>query len=97
MNGELFETFQISIKATHQEALTFICFTVLIFLNILAFQCWSFCWIFENSCPGGRVLARFFCPGVGVSHFLCARGVGNSPFQKDSPGVCLGGDGKAWN
>ena len=50
-----------------------------------------FCWIFENSCPGGGVLARFLCPKVrGFALYLCPRG-GDSPFQKKSPGVCLGG------
>ena len=49
-----------------------------------------FCWIFENNCPGGGGLPRFFCPGVRVSHFLCARG--SSPFQK----IPQGG-GQAWN
>ena len=33
---------------------------------------------------------NFSPPGVGVSHFLCARGVGNSLFHKESPGVCRG-------
>ena len=33
----------------------------------------------------------FLPKGFGVSHFLCARGVGSSPFKKNSQGVCLGG------
>ena len=55
-----------------------------------------FCWIFENSCPGGGVLARFFCPKVrGFALSLCPRG-GDSQ-KKKSPGVCLGGGGGGWS
>ena len=32
---------------------------------------------------------------MGVSHFLCAPGMGNSPFQKIFPGIGPG-DGQAW-
>ena len=35
---------------------------------------------------------NFSAPVVGISHFLCGRGMGNSPFQKNSAG-----DGQAWN
>ena len=53
--------------------------------------CGDFCWIFENNCPGVGFLHDFSAPGVKVSHFLCARGVENSPSQKISPEVCPGG------
>ena len=52
-----------------------------------------FCWIFENNCPWGGVSS----PGMGISHFLCAQGVGNSPFQKIPRGFPGEGDGQAWN
>ena len=61
---------------------SFIRFTVLIFLNKLAFQyCFFiifvsvlcfFCWVFENICPGGGVLGRLFCPrGRGLALSFC--------------------------
>ena len=50
-----------------------------------------FGWIFENDCPEG-VLCDFSATGVGVSHFLCVRGVGKFPLQKNSLGVGLGGE-----
>ena len=96
-----------SIKATHQEAVGFymfhcfniskhISFSVLFFTIFIS--CFVFlCWIFENNCPKGGVLARFFLPQrSGFALALCP-GVGNSPFQKNSPGVCPRGDGQAWN
>ena len=56
-----------------------------------------FRWIFENEVMGGGVLARFF------ALFVCARRMGSLTFQKNSLGVCWGGDGqkfrlihKAW-
>ena len=51
MNRE-FEIFRMSIKATHQEDLTFIYFTVLIFLNILAFQYCFFAGFLKIIAPG---------------------------------------------
>ena len=57
--------------------LLYVSLAVLIFQNILAFQyCFHnlshvlciFCqWIFKNNCPGGGVLAQFFCPRVPLS------------------------------
>ena len=35
----------------------------------------------------------FSAPGVGVSHFLCARKVGNESFLNNSPGFARGGGG----
>ena len=58
------------------------------------------CWIFENNCPGGGVLARFFCLRVwGFALSLCPRG-GDSPFTKKKfarglPGG--GGGGGGWS
>ena len=56
-------------------------------ISVLFFiiQCPIFCVFlldFENNCHGGGVLARFFSPGVGISHYLCARGWGIRPFKK---------------
>ena len=77
------------IHKSHQD-------TVLIFLNISAFQYYFFitsvscfvfffCWIFENNYPEGGVLAGIFCPrGRGVALSLCPRS-GNSSFQKIPP------------
>ena len=60
--------------------------TVLIFLDILAFQyCFSYflshvLWVLlldsvENNCPGGEILARLFCPrDRGLARSLCPRG-----------------------
>ena len=59
------------------------------------------------SSPGARVMNSFFveflktvASGVGFStlgvlfsHFLCARKLGNLPFQKNSPGACMVGGG----
>ena len=96
MNGEWFEIFRISLKATYQEALTFICFTVLIFLNILAFQYffpailkiiasgWGFSMIFLLD---GRTFAVSLCPGGG--EFALSK-----KFPRALP---RGGDGHAWN
>ena len=48
-----------------------------------------FCWISENNCPGGGVLARFFCPrGRGVALFLSLGGGAFALSKKNSPGVC---------
>ena len=76
MNGVWLEIFRISIKATHQKALIFICFTFSIFLNniSISFSTVFCCWISEYNCPGGGVLARFFCPGVGVWTFFVPGG-----------------------
>ena len=79
-----------------------LCFTLLIFLNLSAFQyCFSpvscfvfFYWIFENNnCPGTGVLAWFLPQGSGFRTFFVP---GNSPSQKHFPGDCVGG-GQAWN
>ena len=51
---------------------------------------------FGNNCPGVGFLDDFSAPGVGVSHFLIARGGGNLPFQKISRGFAQE-DGQAWN
>ena len=66
-----------------------------VLFSIISISCFvSFCWIFENNCPGVGFKHDFSATEVGVSHFLCARGVRNSSFQKNSPGVCrLGGGG----
>ena len=37
--------------------------------------------------PGVGLEHNFSASGVDVSNFLCAPGVGNSPFKKISPGV----------
>ena len=87
-------------KPSTKKLWAFISFTVLIFLNISAFQycfskflsyvlCFS-CWSFENNLPGSGVLARFSAPGVGVSHFLSARGVGIHLFKKFPRGLAGG-------
>ena len=39
---------------------------------------------------------KIIAPGDGVSHFLCAWGVGNWPFQK-FPQSLLGGGGRRWS
>ena len=44
---------------------------------------------------GVGILHNFSAPGVEVSDFLYARGVGNLPFQKNSLGILPGG--QAWN
>ena len=50
---------------------------------IISISCFVFfCWIFKNNCPGGGVLELLFCHTGRGFHFLCALGVGNSPFQK---------------
>ena len=43
--------------------------------------------------PGVGFWHDFSAPVVGVSHFLCARGVGNSPFQKIPRGFARGWSG----
>ena len=49
-----------------------------------------FGWIFENNCPGGGVLVRFFCPrGRGFALSLC-RGGGIRPFKKVPQGEWSG-------
>ena len=49
--------------------------------------CGFICWILKNNYPRSGALARFSAPGVGVSHFVCARGGGgDSHFQKNSSG-----------
>ena len=53
-----------------------------------------FFWIFENNCHGGGVLARFSAPGVRVFTFFVP---GDFALSKNSPVVCTGGDGQAWN
>ena len=40
--------------------------------------------------------STLFAPKVEVSHFLCAQGVGNLPFQKVL-GALPGEDGQTWN
>ena len=92
MNGELTEIFRISLKATHQEALVFICCTVLIFLSILAFQyCFSkflshVLWVswlhcFINNYPRGWGFSMIYLPqGLGFGT-LCP-GVENLLFPK---------------
>ena len=50
-----------------------------------------FCWIFENNCPGGGVLVRFFCPrGRDFALSLCPGGR-EFALSKISPGGCPGG------
>ena len=54
--------------------------------------CAFFCWIFENNCPGGGVLARFFLPqGSELRTFLVPEGLGIRPFEKIPWGDGLGG------
>ena len=90
VNGEWFEIFRISIKATHQEALGFYmfhCFNISKYIsmnstvshNFCLMYC-VFCWIFENNYSGGGVTI-FSSPGVRVSHCLCAQGE-TRPFKK---------------
>ena len=68
--------------------------SILVLFSIISVSFMLFCWIFENNCLGGGVLARLFCPQVpGFALSLCPRG-GDSPFQKKSSGVCLGGGGE---
>ena len=43
--------------------------------------------------PEDGILARVFCPRVGVQHFHLARAVGIRPFKK-VPGGFHGGDGQ---
>ena len=51
------------------------------------------CWIFENNCPGGGVLARFFYSrDRGFALSLCL-GVGDSPFEKILRALPRGGGG----
>ena len=90
-----------SIKATHQEALGFICFTasslfltdisISVLYFIISVSCFVFLLdFFENACLGGGVLARFFCPrGLGFALSLCSGG-GEFALPKQSPGVCPG-------
>ena len=62
---------------------------------IISISCFVFFFLdfnFENNCPGGGVLARFLCfRGRRFALSLGPGGVGNSPFQKNSPKVCLRG------
>ena len=47
--------------------------------------------------PGLGFIMTFCLRGRGLL-FLCAKGVGNLPIQKNSSGFGLGrGDGQAWN
>ena len=71
---------------------TFICFTVLIFLNTsLAFQ-----YFFAEFLKIIALGVGFSTLGVLASHFLCARKLGNLPFQKIGGLPGGGGDGQAW-
>ena len=84
MNGELFGIFRMSIKATHREALTFICFTVLIFLNIL-YQ--HFSTVFLNFCLMSVVFfagyLKIIAQRLGFHTFFVTRGWGIHPFKKN--------------
>ena len=92
-----------SIKAIHQEALGFYMYHNIskhikhfssVFHNFSLMFC-VLCWIFENHCPGGEGLARFFYLCVALP--LCPRG-GEFALSKSSPGVFPGGGhGQAWN
>ena len=80
------------------------CFTVLIFLNILAFQyCFSeflshvlslFAGFLKINCPGSRGLARLFLPqGLEVRTFFVPGVFGFHPFEKIPWGLPVGGGG----
>ena len=85
MNGEWFEIFRTSKKATHKEALTFICFTVQYFSTYWHFSTVFWLFFFFNICPGGEVLAQFCCPWGWDFILFSARGWGSGPF-KNLPG-----------
>ena len=72
-----------------------ICISALFFLISVHALCF-FSGVLKIIAPGGGALALFSAPGVGGSHFPCARGMGNSPFQKIPRGLAPG-DGQAWN
>ena len=61
--------------------MAFICFTVLIFLNISAFQyCFFFAGFLKIIAPGRGFSTIFLPQGSGFRTFFVPRG--NSPFQK---------------
>ena len=53
--------------------------------------CGDFCWIFENNCPGGGVLARLFCPRVQDFALSLCPGDGEFALSKNFPGGLPGG------
>ena len=57
----------------------------------------DFCWIFENNCLGGGVLARFFCPRGGGFAFPLCLGGGEFALSTNSLKFCPeGGGAEAW-